>query len=105
MKLHVIAIGLLYLVFVSPFVVQVASPKVQHQNQVNQENLKNIQIGVKIDTTTLKLNEEFKCSAEELYMTFTDPQVNKHKFLKFSKYFLRAIAVFYLYPLICHKTM
>ncbi|XP_071795468.1 activator of 90 kDa heat shock protein ATPase homolog 1-like isoform X1 [Asterias amurensis] len=53
---------------------KVASPKVTHQNQVNQENLKNIQIGVKIDTTTLKLNEEFKCSAEELYMTFTDPQ-------------------------------
>ena len=54
-----------------------SSPVVQRQNKVNQENMKNLQIGVKIDTRTLTLTEEFKCSVEELYQTFTDPQVKQ----------------------------
>ncbi|XP_022090580.1 activator of 90 kDa heat shock protein ATPase homolog 1-like [Acanthaster planci] len=52
-----------------------ASPAaVKRQHQLNQENMKNTQIGVKIDTRKLTLSEEFKCSAEELYQTLTDPQ-------------------------------
>ncbi|XP_038072203.1 activator of 90 kDa heat shock protein ATPase homolog 1-like [Patiria miniata] len=52
-----------------------ASPStIQQQHQVNQENMKNTQIGVQIDTQNLTATEEFKCAAEELYQVLTDPQ-------------------------------
>ncbi|PIK42889.1 putative activator of 90 kDa heat shock protein ATPase-like 1-like [Apostichopus japonicus] len=43
-------------------------------NSANVKKISDMGIGVKIDTKVLTLQEEFKCSAEDLYEVFTDPQ-------------------------------
>ncbi|XP_072031729.1 activator of 90 kDa heat shock protein ATPase homolog 1-like [Amphiura filiformis] len=38
------------------------------------QNMKNLSLGVKLETQKLVIKEEFKCSVDDLFETFTDPQ-------------------------------
>lgn len=40
------------------------------------KNMKNLNLGVKMETQKLTMTEEFKCSVGDLYETLTDPQVS-----------------------------
>ncbi|KAJ8044334.1 Activator of 90 kDa heat shock protein ATPase-like 1 [Holothuria leucospilota] len=43
-------------------------------NSANVKKMSDLGIGVKIDTKSLSLKEEFKCTAQDLYEILTDPQ-------------------------------
>lgn len=66
-----------------PFCLQM----ILNTNSANVKKISDMGIGVKIDTKVLTLQEEFKCSAEDLYEVFTDPQV-KLKFCKKKKEYM-----------------
>ena len=41
------------------------------------QNMKNLSLGVKIETQKLVMKEEFKCSVNDIYEVLTDPQVSQ----------------------------
>ena len=41
------------------------------------QNMKNLSLGVKIETQKLVMKEEFKCSVNDIYEVLTDPPVSQ----------------------------